>query len=59
MSALKQKIEASPTLYWSFKKIPFLLNTYVLAKVLQNGAKFMQKLTRGFKNHMENLPNLR
>ena len=59
MGALKQKTEASPTFNWSFKKIPFLLNTYVLAKVLQNGAKFTQKLTRGFKNRMENLPNLR
>ena len=28
--------------------------TYVLAKILQNGAKFIQKLTPGFKNHMIN-----
>ena len=58
--ALKQKIEASQyTLYWGFKKIPFTLYTYVLAKILQNGAKFIQKLTPGFKNHMRNLENFR
>ena len=33
--------------------------TYVLAKILQNGAKFIQKLTPGFKNHMRNLNNFR
>ena len=55
---LKYKIEASPyTLCWSFKKIPFTLYTYVLGKILQNGAKFIQKLTTGFKNHMKNLDN--
>ena len=32
-------------------KIPFTLYTCVFAKVLQNGAKFIQKLTPGFKNH--------
>ena len=42
-----------------FKKIPFTLYTYVLAKILQNGAKFIQKLTPGFKNHMRNLNNFR
>ena len=42
-----------------FKKIPFTLCTYVLAKILQNGAKFIQKLTSGFKNHMRNLYNFR
>ena len=52
------KIEASLyTLHWSFKKIPFTL--YTLAKILQNGAKFIQKLTPGFKNHMNNLDKLR
>ena len=35
------------------------LYTYVLAKILQNGAKFIQKLTPGFKNHMRNLSNFR
>ena len=35
------------------------LSTYVLAKILQNGAKFTQKLTPGFKNHMRNLDNFR
>ena len=36
-----------------------LLYTYVLAKILQNGAKFIQKLTPGFKNHMRNLDKFR
>ena len=31
----------------------------VLDKLLQNGAKFIQKLTPGFKNHMRNLDNFR
>ena len=58
--ALKQKTEASLcTLYWGFKKIPFKLYTYVLAKILQNGVKFIQKLTPGFKNHIRNLDNFR
>ena len=58
--ALKQKIEASPyTLYCGFKKIPFTLYTYVLAKILQNGAKFIQNLTPGFKNPMRNSDNFR
>ena len=57
---LKQNIEASLyTLYWGLKKIPFTLYTCVLAKVLQNGAKFIQKLTPGFKNHMGNLNKFR
>ena len=60
MGALKQKIEASLcTLYWGFKKIPFKLYTYVLAKILQNGAKFIQKLTPGFTNGMRKLQNFR
>ena len=46
-------------LYWGFKKTPFKLYIYVLAKILQNGAKFIQKLTPGFKNHMRNLDNFR
>ena len=47
--ASRQKIEASLyTLYWGFKKILFTLYTYVLTKILQNGAKFVQKLTPGF-----------
>ena len=33
--------------------------TSILAKLLQNGAKFIQKLTPGFKNHMKNLDNFR
>ena len=43
--ALKKKIEVSLyTLYWGFKKIPFEPYTYVLTKILQHGAKFIQKL---------------
>ena len=39
---LKQKSEASLyTLYWDFKISSFQLYNYVLAKVLQNGAKFI------------------
>ena len=47
------------TLYWGFKKIPFKLYTHIFAKILQNGVKFIQKLTRGFKNQMRNLDNFR
>ena len=58
--ALKQQIEASLyTLYWGLKEIPVTLYTYVLAKILQNGAKFILKLTPGFKNDMRNLNNFR
>ena len=42
-----------------FKKILFKLYTYVLAKILQNGARFIQRLTLGFKNQMRNLENFR
>ena len=42
-----------------FKKIQFTLYTYVLAKMSQNCAKFIQKLTPGFKNNMRNLDNFR
>ena len=49
---LKQKIEVFLyTFYWGFKKIPFTFYIYVLAKILQTGVKFIQKLTPGFKNH--------
>ena len=58
--ALNEKIEASLyTLYWGLKKIPFTLYTYDLVKILQNGAKFIQKLTPGIKNPMGNLGNFR
>ena len=41
--ALKKKIEVSlHALYWGFNKIPFTFYTYVLAKILQNGAKFIK-----------------
>ena len=46
-------------MYWCFKKIPFTVYTYVLAKVLQNGVKFIQNLTPAFNNHMRNLGNFR
>ena len=35
----------------------FTVYTYVLAKILQNDAKFIQKLTPGFKNHIRNSDN--
>ena len=49
------------TLYWVLKKIPFTFYAYVLVKILQNGAKFIQKekLIPGFKNHMRSLSNFR
>ena len=42
-----------------FKKISFTLHIYVLVKIFQNGADFIQKLTSGFKNQMRNLDNFR
>ena len=46
---LKLKIEACLcNLHLGFKKIQFTFYTYVLAKILQNGAKFIQKLTPGW-----------
>ena len=54
------KIEASQyILYWGFKKMSFKLYIYVLGKILQNGAKFIQKLTPDFKDHMRKLENLK
>ena len=56
--ALKQKIGASLyPLDWGFKKIPCTLYTYVLATILQNGAKF-RYIKTGFKND-RNLNNFR
>ena len=58
MGSLKKKVEDSLyALYWCLKKISFTLYTYVFAEVLQNGGKFIQKLT--FKNHMRNLNNFK
>ena len=55
---LKQKIEVSLyTLDCGFKKLPFTLYTYVLAKILQNGAKF-RYVKAGFKSY-KNLNNFR
>ena len=55
---LKQKIEVSLyTLDCGFKKLPFTLYTYVLAKILQNGAKF-RYVKAGFKSY-QNLNNFR
>ena len=45
--------------YWVFEKILFTLYFYVLAKTLQNGITFLQKLTTGFKNHTRNWNNFR
>ena len=55
---LKKRVEEY-TLYWVFNKIPFTLYNYVLIKILQNGGKFLKKLTPDFKNHMRNLENVR
>ena len=53
--ALKQKVEASLyTLNWGFKKIPFTLYTCVLAKMLQNDAKF-RYAKAGFKNYRNSI----
>ena len=58
--ALKKNIEAPPYIfYWGLKKIPFTTYDYVQAKILQNGAKFLQKLTSGFKTHLRNLDKFR
>ena len=40
-------------MYWNRRL--GLLYSYVLAKILQNGAKSIQILTPAFKNHMRNL----
>ena len=54
----KQKIEASLyTLDCGFKKIPFTLYTYVLAKILQNGGKF--RYTKAGSKNYRNLNNFR
>ena len=46
-------------MYFGLKKIPFTPYTYVVAKILRNSAKFIQKLMPGFKNHMMNSDNFR
>ena len=52
---LKEKTEASLyTLYWYFKIIPSAIYIYVLAKILQNGAKFIENTDSKFKkSHKE------
>ena len=56
--ALKQNIEASLyTLDWGFKKIPCTLDSYVLAKILQDGAMF-RYIKADLKNY-RNLNNFR
>ena len=47
------------TLYWDFKIFPFTLYTYVLATILQNGDKFIQRTNSWFKNQMRKLYNYR
>ena len=48
------------SLFNTLRGAPFnLALIYVVAKILQNGAKFIQKLTAGFKNQMRNLGNFR
>ena len=46
------------TLYWDFKIIPFRLYTYVFPKILQNGAKFIQKTNSWFKKRHEEFGQL-
>ena len=56
---LKEKTEASLcTLYWYFKIIPFTIYIYVLANILQNGAKFIQKTVSKFKKSHEEFGQL-
>ena len=43
----------------TFSSIPLVGLLCVLAKLLQNGAKLIQKLTPGFKNHMRVLDNFK
>ena len=47
------KSEKIQQAFWrdkTLKKIPFTLYIYVLAKIIQNGSKFIQKPTSGFRN---------
>ena len=47
-------------LFDSFRWDPFSLALHLfLARLLQNGATFIQKLTPGFKHHMRKLDNFR
>ena len=46
------------TLYWDFKIIPFTLYSYVLAMILQNGVKFIQKANSWFKKSHEEFGQL-
>ena len=39
--------------HWGLKKSPFTLYDYILAKILQNGANFIQKLNYWFKKSHE------
>ena len=56
---MKEKIEASLyTLYWVFKKVPFKLYTYVLATILQSGAKFYTKTDSWFQKSREEFGQL-
>ena len=49
-------VRVKPAPFDSLRHAPFsLVLQLVLAVILQNGAKFIQKLTPGFKNHMRNL----
>ena len=46
------------TLHRDFKIIPFTLYTYVLAKILQNGAKFIQETNSWLKKLHEKFGQL-
>ena len=45
-------------LYCELKTIPFTLYTYVVAKILRKGTKFIQNLTPGFKKAHEEFEQL-
>ena len=45
------------TLYWEFKKTPYTLYTY-LAKILKNGAKFIQTTNSRSKRSLEEFGQL-
>ena len=48
------------SLFDSLRWAPFSLALHLfLARLLQNGATFIQKLTPGFKHHMRKLDNFR
>ena len=51
-----EKLKIIQNIYKLMFQVIFI---FILAKILQNGARFIQKLTPGFKNHMRSLGNFR